>query len=408
MMHQPMKICILGGGFGGLYSALYLSRSKAYRSGKCQITLVEQREHFLFTPLLYELVTHELERWEIAPSYQKLLFQTQINFLQNTITSVDFEQQNVRLENGEYLTYDRLVLAAGMQTRWPPIPGLKNHALTFRTLEDVDRLLGKLRELENSERKYLRLAIIGAGPSGVEIACKLADRLGKLGQVWLLELGNEILTGFSPGVRRAAYRALGLRRIQVMLKTGVETIDAESLTFSRNGQSQTIPIDLILWTAGTEARSWISALNCQKSQQGKLLTHPTLQLLDYPDVFALGDVGEVQHSQTRAPATAQAAYQQAATMAANLQAIMSGDRLKPFRYQHLGDMLTLGDGAGIVSSFGLNIDGKLGGIIRRIAYIFRMPTARHRWQVLKNFLKKLRFSLAKKRRKIGLMTFKAD
>ena len=408
MMHQPMKICILGGGFGGLYSALYLSRSKAYRSGKFQITLVEQREHFLFTPLLYELVTQELKKWEIAPSYQKLLFQTQINFCQNRVTSVDFEQQSVQLTNGEALTYDRLVLAAGMQTRWPPIPGLKKQALTFRTLEDVERLLGKLRELESSERRYLRLAIIGAGPNGVEIACKLADKLGKRGQVWLLELGDKILTGFSPGLRRAAYRALGLRRIQVMLKTGVETIDTESLTFSRNGQSQTIPIDLVLWTAGTEPRSWISALACQKSQQGKLLTHSTLQLLDYPNVFALGDVGSIQHSATPVPATAQVAYQQAATLAANLQAIVSGDRLKPFRYQHLGDMMTLGDGVGIVSSFGFNIDGKLGGIIRRIAYIFRMPTPRHRWQVLKNFFKKLRFSLAKKRREIGLMTFKAD
>ncbi|GBF82880.1 NAD(P)/FAD-dependent oxidoreductase [Aphanothece sacrum] len=396
MNNKPLiNICVLGGGFGGLYTALSLTRFSEIKSGQYQITLVERNDSFLFTPLLYELITGELQRWEIAPSYQKLLAGTPIKLCQNTVEGIDLKTRQVKLDDDQLLSYDYLILGVGTQNRWADIPGLKNNALTFRTLADVERLQTQLHLLETSERQRIRLAVIGAGPNGIELSCKLADRLGKRGEIVLIERGNEILKWFSQGVRSASYKALDSRRIQLYRQTNVNKIAEDSITLIRQKEQETLPIDLVIWVGGTQSRSWIKALNCQQNAQGKLLTLPTLQLMDYPEVFALGDLAEIHQTKQQIPATAQVAYQQASCAAKNLIALIKNKPLKAFYYLHLGDMLTLGKGEAIVSSFCLNIEGYLGSIIRRLAYIFRLPTTRHRLQVLRNLLQK---SLLKIRR----------
>jgi NADH dehydrogenase len=389
MNSKPIKICILGGGFGGLYTALSLSRCSGVKSGNWQMTLVEQNDRFLFTPLLYELLTGELQPWEIAPSYQKLLRHTAIAFYQQRIQEIDLNSRQVSLASGESLSYDYLVLAVGSQNRWADIPGLATYALTFRTLADVECLQARLSALEASTRAGLSLAVIGGGPNGVELACKLADRLRKRGKVHLIECGGEILKGFSGGVRRAAYRAIAARGIQLALNTSVRAIDADCMALQQGDRDIQLPVDLVIWAAGTQSREWIDRLGCQQNCQGKLLTRSTLQLVDYPEVWALGDVAEIDGGNQFVPATAQAAYQQARIAAKNIRAAIAGKRLHRFRYFHLGDMLTLGRGAAVVSSFFLNLEGKLAAAVRRLAYILRLPTPRHRFQVLKQLLKKL-------------------
>lgn len=384
---QPIHICVLGGGFGGLYTALYFSRFSWVKNRQCQITLIEPSDHFLFTPLLYELLTGELQRWEIAPSYSKLLQGTQIQLRQQTVKTVDLKTRFVHLENGETLSYNYLVLAVGAQNRWANIPGLESHALTFRTLADLERLQNQLHILENSERQYLRLAVIGGGPNGVELSCKLADRLANRGQVALIERGDTLLQNFSPAVKKASYKALSSRRIAIHHNTDVEAISADSLRITQNQQTKNLPMDLVIWTAGTQSRAWLRHLDCQQTEPGKLLIRPTLQLLDYPEVFALGDIAQIASSRQNIPATAQAAFQEASCAAKNLKAILLGNRLKPFFYLHLGDMLTLGRRSAVISSFGINIDGRIADISRRFIYILRLPTQRHKIQVLKHWVK---------------------
>lgn len=389
MTKDSYQICIVGGGFGGLYTALYLSRFRLVKLGKCQITLVEPKDHFLFTPLLYELITGELQRWEISPSYQKLLASTNINFCQQRVKNINFKTHQVQLQNDKQLSYDYLVLAVGTQNRWADIPGLSTHALTFRTLEDVERLQSQLHLLERSQRQNLRLSVIGGGPNGVELACKLADRLGKRGQVSLIERGENILKGFSVGVRKASWRSLSVRGIKVELNTTVEAIEADCITLLRNNQKVQLPIDLVIWAAGTQSREWVRHLECQHNDQGKLLTFPTLQLIDYPEVFALGDIVDIGHGKKFVPATAQAAFQQASCVAKNITAVLQNKPLKAFHYLHLGDMLTLGRRSAIISSFFLNIQGRIADILRRLVYILRLPTFRHRLQVLRSWFIKL-------------------
>jgi demethylphylloquinone reductase len=377
------KICILGGGFGGLYTALYLRRFPWLRSPDCQITLVDQKERFLFLPLLYELVTGELKPWEIAPSFKKLLANKNIQFCQATIGGVDLKARQVKLLGRDRLSYDYLVLALGGKTRTDGVPGAAQYALPFRSLADARYLNERLRSLEATDLSQIRITVIGGGPSGVELACKVADRLGKRGHILLVERGNQILKPFSSGVRRGAYRALQARGVQVELRTGVEAIAPNQITLVRDHRITPLAVDLTLWTAGTRSIDWISDLDCQQNNQGQLLTLPTLQLVDYPEVLALGDMAEIQYPNgKKIPATAQVAYQQADCAAHNLKALMKRRPLRNFRYLHLGDMLTLGVNAAVVSSFGFNIEGRPASITRQIVYLQRLPTMRHRLQVL--------------------------
>lgn len=387
MVGTPSQVCILGGGFGGLFTALYLSRYRWPQSAVPQITLVEQRDHFLFTPLLYELITGELQTWHIAPSFQKLLAGTNVRFCQAKVQVVDLEKQQVQLQDGEILTYDRLVLAVGRGTLLDVVPGAADHAFPFRTLTDVNRLEARLQALEISDRRDIRIVVAGGGPSGVELACKLADRLQNRGQVRLVDRGKQILKDFSVATQKASHRALAARQVKVDLETSIEAVEADHITLSREGQAVRVPADLVLWTVGTRSWDWVQTLSCRQNDQGQLLALPTLQLVDHPEVLALGDLADVRDAGGKqVPATAQATFQQSKTAARNLRASLRKKPLLAFRYLHLGEMMTLGFKAATVYSFGLSLEGSFAAVIRQWAYLFRLPTFRHRFQVAKNWL----------------------
>jgi NADH:ubiquinone reductase (non-electrogenic) len=211
MTASPKRICILGGGFGGLYTALRLSNLPWPQQEPVEIVLIDQRDRFLFAPLLYELVTGELQTWEIAPPYGELLENTTVRFIQSAVSGVNLGDRQVLLPDQEPLTYDRLVLAVGGDTPMGSVPGVADHAIPFRTVEDAQCLQDRLRLLEASDAETLRVAVIGGGYSGVELACKLADRLGSRGRIRLVERGSEILLTSTDFNRQAAESALSER-----------------------------------------------------------------------------------------------------------------------------------------------------------------------------------------------------
>jgi NADH dehydrogenase len=384
---RPTRICILGGGFGGLYTALYLQKFAQLRSPNCEITLVEQRDNFLFTPLLYEVVTGELQPWHIAPTYKKLLVGTNVQFCQDSVQDVDLNGKSVQLQSGKTLHYDYLVLAVGSAAQLNWVPGATTHAQTFRSLADAEHLRERLRFLEASDRPIIRVTIAGGGPNGVEIACKIADRLKHRVEVRLIERGDQILKTFTPGSRKLAYRALRERGIQVHLDTSITAIESDQITLNHQGDVKTLPTDLVLWTAGTKMLDWVKDLPCQHNPQGQLASLPTLQLADYPEVFALGDLAEIQNSgKQKVPATAQAAYQQADCAARNLYRAIHQRPLLQFHYLHLGEMMTLGHGESVVSSFGITLGGAIAQIIRQWVYAQRLPTMRHRLKVMLHWI----------------------
>lgn len=379
------KICILGGGFGGLYTALRLSQLPWPE--KPNIVLVDQSDRFLFSPFLYELMTGELQTWEIAPPFEEILVNTGVRFIQAAVESIDPQQQQVQLQNGLELTYDQLVLALGGKTPLDRVPGAAEHALTFRTLVDAYRLEERLRVLEESDADRIRVAIIGAGYSGVELACKLADRLQERGRLRLIEQTDQILRA-SPAYNQAAARqALEKRGIWTDLETTTESIVSDALTLQYKGQVDTIPVDVVLWTAGITVAEIIQSLPLKHNPRGQLITAPTLQVVDHPEIFALGDLADCHDAEgQQVPHTAQAAYQQADYIAWNLWAFRTKRPLLPFRYFSLGEMLTLGTDAAALSGLGLKLEGSLAYAVRRLAYLYRLPTLNHQLKVGLNWI----------------------
>jgi demethylphylloquinone reductase len=387
MTQQTQRIVILGGGFGGLYTALRLSQLPWESTQKPEIVLVDQSDRFLFSPLLYELLTGELQTWEIAPPFAELLHNTGVRFCQAVVGGIDLEQQRVQLQNGPEIPYDRLVLALGGETPLDMVTGASSYAYPFRTIADAYRLEERLRVLAESDADKIRVAIVGAGYSGVELACKLADRLGDRGRFRLVELTDQILRTSPEFNREAAKKALDARGVFIDLETKIESIGQDNISLEYKNQVDTIPVDLVIWTVGTRVSPVVKSLPLKQNQRGQITTTPTLQVLEHPDIFALGDLADCVDSQgQQIPATAQAAFQQADYTAWNIWASLSDRPLLPFQYQKLGEMLSLGVDNATLTGLGIKLDGSLAYLARRLAYLYRLPTLDHQLRVGFNWL----------------------
>jgi NADH dehydrogenase len=386
-MTEKNRICILGGGFGGLYTALRLVQLDWEESQKPEIVLVDQNDRFLFSPLLYELLTGEMQSWEIAPPYEELLQNTGIRFYKATVSGIDTEQKRVELLNGPEISYDRLVLAMGGETPLDMVPGAISHARAFRTLDDAFALEEKLRILEESDKDKIRVAIVGGGYSGVELACKLSDRLGERGRFRLVEMADEILRNSPEFNREAAKKALDERGVWVDLETKVELIAADTISLEYKGVVDEIPVDLVIWTVGTRVTPLVENLPVKHNKRGQITTTPYLQVVDNPHIFALGDLAETLDAEGKqVPTTAQAAFQQADYTAWNIWASLNNRPLLPFRYQHLGEFMSLGVDNATLTGLGMKMEGTFGYIVRRLAYLYRLPTLEHKLKVGFNWL----------------------
>ncbi|MBD2336303.1 NAD(P)/FAD-dependent oxidoreductase [Calothrix sp. FACHB-156] len=387
MTQRTNRIAILGGGFGGLYTALRLSQLPWESTQKPEIVLVDQSDRFLFSPLLYELLTGELQTWEIAPPFAELLQGTGVRFYQAVVSGIDIDQQRVHLQDGPEIAYDRLVLALGGETPLDLVPGAISYAFPFRTVADVYRLEERLRVLEESDADKIRVAIVGAGYSGVELACKLADRLGERGRFRLIELSNQILRTSPDFNREAAKKALEARGVFIDLETNVESIGQDTISLEYKNQVDTIPVDLVIWTVGTRVTPVVRSLPLKQNQRGQITATATLQVLDHPEIFALGDLVDCVDAQgQQVPATAQAAFQQADYTAWNIWASLTNRPLLPFQYQKLGEMLALGVDNATLTGLGIKLDGPLAYLARRLAYLYRLPTFDHQLRVGFNWL----------------------
>ncbi|MBG1271677.1 NAD(P)/FAD-dependent oxidoreductase [Nostoc sp. WHI] len=382
MTQQTSRICILGGGFGGLYTALRLSQLPWESTQKPEIVLVDQSDRFLFSPLLYELLTGELQTWEIAPPFEELLQGTGVRFYQGVVSGIDIDQQRINLHQGPEIPYDRLVLALGGETPLDLVPGAASYGYAFRTISDAYRLEERLRFLEESDADKIRVAIVGAGYSGVELACKLADRLGERGRFRIVEIADQILRTSPEFNREAAKKALEARGVFLDLETKVESIEQNTISLEYKNQLDTIPVDLVIWTVGTRVAPVVKSLSLKQNQRGQISTTSTLQVLDHPEIFALGDLADTHDAEgQQVPATAQAAFQQADYAAWNIWATLTNRPLLPFHYQQLGEMMALGKDNATLTGLGIKLDGPLAYIARRIAYLYRLPTLDHQLKV---------------------------
>ena len=403
MSGSALPTMIVGGGFTGLFAAMHLCHQRHPRP----IVLIDKSDHFVFKPLLYELLSGELTEAQVWPRYDALLNGTGITFIHDTVHRIDLASQAVILASGHRYSYGHLVLGLGSTLQDFGIPGVKDHAFAFRTGEDVTKLRRHLRQClqrasqtqdPDQRRALLTVAIIGAGPAGVEMAATLGDLLPQWAsqfeglveelKIVIVNRSPEILKGdINGGLRNTVLRALQTRWVPIQFLTGAAAqVAADHLIYHDPGQNQgqdpgqdqghTLPTHTILWMTGNRVNPVIADLpDVPKDQAGRLRVLPTLQVPGYPNVFAGGDGTRLDAPQ---PATAQVAYQQGAAIARSLNAVVRHQPPQPAPVSLRGTLIKLGQAEGAANLFDrLAITGRSGHLIRQGIYLSLLPHPVH-------------------------------
>lgn len=379
---------VVGGGFGGLYTAQALARERRHPP----LLLVEPRERFVFLPLLYELLSDELRSWEIAPRYDTLLAGLGVGWLQDRVERIDLERRTLQTASGRQLSWDQLVLATGASTDTFGVPGAERHTLSFRSLADVRRLQQLLSQLARSGRPLQRLAVVGGGPTGVELACKLADLCSGYAVVELIEQGETLLPLSRAFNREQALLSLQRRDVRVRCRTRVVEVGADRLRLRLlpGGEEEQLSVQGVIWTAGQRCRPPLITPEPKTDAIGRLLCDQELRLRGREDVYVVGDLAAVpqtpQDRDLSLPTTAQVAFQQAPVVAANLLGSREGRAAQPFQWSDLGEMISLGRGEAALTSGGITLAGPAAFQLRRLAYLTRLPGLHQQLRVAAGWL----------------------
>lgn len=386
------KVMIIGGGFGGLFTALDLSET-------ADVTLISETDHFCFRPLLYEYLSGEVEAWHIAPDYKELIDE-KINFVRGEVETVDFNAKQIKVSTRkELFDYDALVLAVGGTTNFWNIAGAEEFALPFRAIADADKLRRKMVNAldlisptlaPQDARERLTFAVVGGGASGVELSTKMSDllidafqRRGLKGEphVLLVEMSDRLVPGMGEDIRDYVEKTLREKHIDVHLQTKVLEVKPNSIVSEHNGKQTEVATVATVWTAGVKVNSLIEKLDLPKDKNGLILVKPTLQVEDFDNVFALGDTAKVESVEPKLAGTAQLAFQESALAADNIKAFFSGKEFRTKHFEELGEAVSLGTHNAAVLVGGNVIGGVIARDARFALYTSRLPTWHHRLKV---------------------------
>ena len=367
MNNIKKPIVIVGSGFGGINAALHLRKNNPDFS----ILVIDSKTQFEFKPLLYEVFSDEIKSWEVNPSFDSIYANSGITFIRNQVNFIDFDKNLLILQDGLKVEFQYLVLATGSSPNDFSIKGVKEYCSFFNTNTDqinLKKLLNKNIAVSNSNKIF----IIGAGPSGVELACKVSDLYKSKFEVNIVEKTSEILNNSKIFNREEAEKTIVKKKINLMKNYSVVEINDEQILLTNNlNQVEKFPYFDVIWTAGIKPNLPEFKQQIQKINN-KILINKNLQLKDYPNVFVLGDISQIE-SNNIYPSTAQVAMQQGEHVAINLKLLVNNEKLLPFEFNDNGEMMSLGIGEASVSGLGLTFSGKLAYDFRRIIYASKMP-----------------------------------
>ncbi|HSQ22816.1 MAG TPA: NAD(P)/FAD-dependent oxidoreductase [Pyrinomonadaceae bacterium] len=392
MRENNPKIVIVGGGFGGLFTALDLN-------GTGQVTLINDEDHFLFRPMLYEYLSGEVEAWHIAPDCKELL-DNNAKFIRGRAKNIDLSSQTVSLEGRkEPLPYDILVFSPGAVTNYAGVPGAEEFSLPFRTLNDANHLRRRMTEAldhvqpdsaPQDTRAALTFAVVGGGASGVELSTKMADLLRDAvkrralrgePRVVIIEMADRLVPGMGEEIRKYVENALEEYRVEVHTETRVVRVTERSITLEHNRSQTELQAAAVVWVAGVRPSPLIESLEVERDRRGLIVVEPTLQVRSHPNVFALGDVSFYADVVPTLAGTAQLAFQESHLCAQNIRAFIEGHELKSRHFAELGEALSLGTEHAAVLTGGKVIGGPLARQARFALYTARLPTWHHRLRV---------------------------
>jgi len=396
---EPHRVVIVGAGFGGLEATHRLAGAPV------RITLVDRRNHHLFQPLLYQVATASLATSEIAwPIRYLLRDRAEVTTLFATVTGVDTESKRVLLDEADAIPYDTLVLATGARhayfghDEWEPFaPGLK-------TLEDATTLRRRiLVAFERAEREtdslrraaLLTFVIVGAGPTGVELAGTIAELAQDTlppdfrnidthkTRVVLIEAGPRVLAGFADDLSAYAQRSLESIGVEVVLGQAVTECSADGVVYGGHSlQARTL-----IWAAGVRASPAAEWLGVPADRAERLQVLPDLTVPGHPDVFAIGDTVAIAGPDGKpVPGIAPAAKQQGRYVAESIKARLHGGTLGPFRYKHAGSLAQIGKRKAVIELGRVKLRGTIAWWIWGIAHIYFLIGLRNRLSVAISWL----------------------
>lgn len=378
-MRKP-RVVIIGSGFGGLFAA------KALRRADVEITLIARTAHHLFQPLLYQVATGILSEGEIAPATREILRrQRNVRVQLGLVTRIDVEARQVhwRFHDRTHVTeYDHLVVAAGAGQSYFGNDQFARFAPGMKSIDDALELRARIFgafELAEAEpegadvSRLLTFAVIGAGPTGVEMAGQIRELASKTlvgefrridprqARVVLIEGGPRVLPSFGEDLGDVARRSLTSRGVEVWTDTLVTDVDARGIVVKRSGgESERLETVCKVWAAGVAANPLGAQLaeqtGAETDRAGRVRVQPDLTLPGHPEVFVVGDLAAVDG----VPGVAQGAIQGARYAASVIRGQIDGARpLEPFRYKDKGSMATISRFAAVVSAGRLRMTGFL-------------------------------------------------
>jgi NADH dehydrogenase len=387
------RILILGGGFGGLYTALELEKALA-GDASVAITLVNRENFFLFTPMLHEIAASDLDFTHIVNPIRKLL--KKVGFFHGEIQAIDLESRRVRLVHGperhlHEITYDYLVIALGSTTNYYGIPGLGDKAVAMKSLGDAihlrNQLIDALEEADfecaiGSRNELLTVVVAGGGFSGVETVAAVNDFLRgvlksyphlaeELIRVVLVHPGRVVLPELGSELGLYAQEKLAKRGVEIRVKTKVERISERGVELD---DGTTIEAKTVVWTAGTSQSPVLQDLPCAK-EHGRLIVDPFLEVPGFEGVWALGDCAFALDSRSGKPypPTAQHAMRQGKLVARNIVAAIRGGKKKKFEFSTIGLLAAIGRRTGVANILGVNFSGLVAWFLWRTIYLSKLP-----------------------------------
>ncbi len=390
-------VVVLGGGFGGLWA------TRALATAPVRITLVDRTNHHLFQPLLYQVATAGLSAPDIAAPLRYILRkQRNVTVRLDTVQSIDTENRLVQCENGE-LAYDYLVVATGATHSYFGHPEWAEFAPGLKTLDDAmllrRRLLSAFEAAEREEdpakrAAWLNFAVVGAGPTGVELAGTLIEIARhtlaqefrhadvRQAQVHLLEAGPRVLPSMPESLSKSALAQLRKLGVQVHLGQAVTAIDAQGFNLG----DQRFAARTVLWAAGVAANPLGKALAAQcgasTDRAGRVQVEPDLSLPGLPEVFVIGDLASISHAGKPVPGVAPAAKQMGAHVAKMIRLRLKNRPSSAFRYQDFGNLATIGRMAAVVDLRGFKFSGLIAWWFWLFAHVLFLIGFRNRLLVL--------------------------
>lgn len=399
------KILVLGAGFAGLYTAMYLEKILG-KDEPVDITLVDRNNYHLFTPMLHEAAAGVINPSLILTPIRRILRGRRIKFLRARVDKIDLEAKEVSFCCMK-LNYDILLIGLGSVTDFYGLESVRDRSLEIKNSDDADRIRRHIinhfeaatRESDPRRRKWLlTFVVVGGGCTGVETVTELHEYLEHLRKeqyneidpaeirTILVEGKNSVLPQMGRSLSRAALNRMQNMGIEVMLNTMVSSFTKDGLEFA--GDKNILSTDTVIWAAGVRTNPALDELPLKKDNTGRIVVGHDLCVPDNPDVYVLGDAAHAEHPKTGEvySPTAQVAYRQARVAARNIAADIRGKTHKQFDFTYIGDLVSLGRLSGVADPGGVRLRGISAWLMWKFYYLLNLIGWQNRLRIAFNWL----------------------